>query len=157
VCTNLGAASARSRSSSQGGGASELKDFIPPAFTHISNCGTIVVDKTDANGDGLTGAVFGLYTDAAATTLAPANKADNNQCTTAGGNATTFASCQFTNVVPGTYYVKEISAPAHYQADTHIRTVVVARAAGANAAFVDPRNPGTLEVDKKDDKGAGVN
>ena len=159
VCTTLSSAFARSRSSS-GSDDSELKDFVPPAFTTISNCGSIEVKKTDDTGAGLAGAVFGLFTDAAATVPAttPA-QAGNNQCTTSGGNASTPASCSFANVHPGTYYVKELSAPSHFSTDSTITpvTAVIGQSVTVSHTFVNPRNPGDIRVNKVDDTGAGVN
>ena len=59
--------------------------------------------KVDGNGKGLAGAQIGLYSDAACTSLVLKDTSRSD------------GSFRFVNLKPGTYYVKEISAPAGYK------------------------------------------
>jgi hypothetical protein len=63
-CESFGSAYLKSRASDQFNAA--LKDFVPPAAINISNCGRVVVKKTDEGGTPLAGASF---------TINPANSA----------------------------------------------------------------------------------
>lgn len=56
ACTSFGSAFLTSRSSSSF--TSEIKDFIAPVPENITNCGRIVVNKTDPNGNLVAGAKF---------------------------------------------------------------------------------------------------
>src|SRR5262249_38228390 len=62
VCENFGSATLKSCSSGNSS-TSELKAFIAPIPTHITNCGTVNIHKQDALGAPLQGAVFTLFTD----------------------------------------------------------------------------------------------
>jgi hypothetical protein len=89
--------------------------------------GTITVQKVDDNGNGLNNATFTLYTDpsqaptgdsetAVDSDDAPVTSGGNNvTCTTSGGGTGTAATCSFTNVAPGDYWVKETTTPSGYQ------------------------------------------
>jgi fimbrial isopeptide formation D2 family protein/LPXTG-motif cell wall-anchored protein len=74
----------------------------------------------------LQGAVFGLFTDSGATTPYMAKNADGTAGTTAM-TATTDGDgrMSFAGLDAGTYYLKEISAPAGYVTDSHVYTVVI--------------------------------
>lgn len=49
-CTSFGSAFLKSRSSTSF--TSEVKDFVPPQSVHVSNCGTITINKVAENGNG---------------------------------------------------------------------------------------------------------
>jgi hypothetical protein len=142
-CTTLASAFARSRSSS-GSTGNELKDLVLPIGESISNCGSVSLHKVDDNGTDLPDAVFGLYTDSLHTTLATDVTGDNPCTTDSDGN------CSWTNVMPGTYYVHEVSAPEGYAADDTTATVPVAAgvASSVSADFVDPRDVGNIRIFK---------
>lgn len=74
----------------------------------------------------LAGAVFGLFTDAEGTVPYKAKNADGTEGTTPM-TATTGADgrMNFAGLDAGTYYLKEISAPAGYVTDTTVHPVVI--------------------------------
>lgn len=87
----------------------ESTNQVTQNFTNTTEKGSITITKTDAQtGSKLSGAVFGLYSDADATVLI------QQQTTNASG------TCSFTNLEKGVYYVKEITAPTGYQLNTEI-------------------------------------
>ena len=77
--------------------------------------GILTIVKTDSeSGEGLAGAVFGLYTDAACT--------DEVATATSGEDGI----CSFTITEEGTYYIKELEAPTQYHVlDETVHTVTV--------------------------------
>ena len=93
-------------------------------FTNTADYGRIVVTKkgtkagADAPASELAGAVFGLYTDEEAENLV----SDGTGAVTA---TVSNGTAVFNNVEAGTYYIKEITAPAHYTADNTIHEVTV--------------------------------
>lgn len=82
--------------------------------------------KTDYVTGPLAGAKFGLFTDAAGTVPYKAKNADGTAGTTAM-EATTGPDGRmtFAGLDAGTYYLKEISAPAGYVTNTTVHTVVI--------------------------------
>ncbi len=102
-------------------------------------------DITDSNGNySLNGAKYGVYTNKACTTLA--KDADGNNAylmVKANGSANTL------EMEPGTFYVKEISAPEGYALDTGVYTVeVTGDETEDNPVMV---NSGTVSDDPKSD------
>jgi len=74
----------------------------------------------------LAGAVFGLFTDEAGTVPYKAKKADGTAGETAMTATTgTDGRMTFAGLDAGTYYLKEISAPAGYVTNTTVHTVVI--------------------------------
>ena len=108
-----------------------------------------VVKRDDANAP-VVGAVFGIYDNAAAE-----GKAVEEITTNAQGIATSTA------LKPGTYYVKELSAPNGYIADTTtVTTVVIAIGNEGNAKFMvereNERVAYPIQVNKYDETEAPV-
>ncbi|GAB3269764.1 hypothetical protein GCM10027449_04170 [Sinomonas notoginsengisoli] len=96
--------------------------------------GTITVHKEDdaTPPAALAGAIFTLL-DSTGNAL-PASTADSLTCTTdASGN------CSFTNVLPGTYTVRETTTPTGYTTAPDQTGVVVGAGATVPLSFTDPR------------------
>ena len=88
--------------------------------------GDIHFDKVDEDepSDQLAGAVFGIYKDAGCTTPLMENLKDGtSRAYVARSNAT--GHVQFSDIPLGTYYLKELHAPAGYPLDNTIHTVEV--------------------------------
>lgn len=102
-------------------------DKVSLSFANTLNQGNITFIKHGTNDENdlhakaeLSGAVFGLYMDAKAET---AVKDANGKAITAasGPNGTV----TFNDIYVGTYYVKEITAPANYTADSTVYQTVI--------------------------------
>lgn len=96
----------------------EIGKKVSVDFTNKEKLGAISITKTgikDGSTSPLNGAEFGLYTD--------------KNCTQGGEIATAVTAgsgtAQFTRLTPGTYYIKEISAPEGYLPDDEIHEVTV--------------------------------
>ncbi len=148
-CTTFGYLNVRSRSSGESI-TSALQDKLPTTAIDLSTCGKIVVHKTDDHvpSQPLAGAVFGLFKNSP-------NGAPIAQATSqADGSAT------FDTVDPGTYYVKELSAPStDYTLDSTVvgpltlnfrQTLDV-----TSHVFVNPRKVGSLHIIKLVNDGNG--
>lgn len=88
---------------------------------------TSAITSTETWSGPLEGAVFGLFTDQACNTPYKAKKSDG----TAGDTAMTATTgtdgrMNFAGLDAGTYYLKEISAPAGYVTNTTVHTIVIA-------------------------------
>ncbi len=123
--------------------------------------GAINIHKTDAEGNLLDGAVFGLYSDPTceASTLIKSR-------TTTGGVVT------FGELALGTYYVKEISSPAGYKVSDEVITAVIENDGNNNATVtytssidgvltgatfapvVNEKATGSLKITKQDEDDA---
>lgn len=114
-CVTYGSVYLKSRSSDSF--SAELKDFIAPTPTSISNCGAIKIHKTNGDGAALAGAGFTLYKDNTPTggsrgaedTVVATKSTDGN------GDLT------FTDVKKGQYWISETTVPAGHDgvADQH--------------------------------------
>ena len=81
-------------------------------YGEITPLGHIQLTKQDLYGADVNGAEFGLYS--------------NSNCTTRIASATSSNGVvKFNNLAPGTYYVKEISAPKGYLLNNEVLTVTV--------------------------------
>ncbi len=109
-----------------------------PAFGNARTPYPIVITKIDPlneqGSQGLAGAIFGLYSDAAATVLI------DSQSTDADGKAT------FTAQLPGTYYIKEITAPVGYKLSSVIHEITIVIGNAGNEVFEVP----AIENDRVD-------
>lgn len=151
-CTTFGYMNVRSRSSGESI-TSALQDKLPTTAIDLSTCGKIIVHKTDDHvpPHALAGAVFGLYKDSP-------NGAPIAQATSqADGSAT------FDTIDPGTYFVKELSAPStDYTFDPNhvVGPIVVGFKETKDMTdqadiFVNPRKTGTLHITKLVNDGNG--
>ena len=98
--------------------------------------GDLRIEKVDAaNGDGLYGAQVQIrHIETGATQTGTTNMA---------------GVCQFTNLRPGAYEIREITAPIGYQLDSQIHTVNVVKAAVTSYTLKNEANPG-LRIVKYD-------
>lgn len=140
-CPGLGQVNIRSRSSGESFN-SALQDRLPQTDVNLSTCGSITVLKQDQNGDPLGGAVFGLFDNSAG------SGSPLDTCTT----SVVDGLCTFSNVSPGTYWVKEISAPTGYAIDeTTTREVTVANFQDVDLTgdpFTNTFQQGFVEINK---------
>ena len=91
----------------------ESTEEILVRYTNTTQKGKIEIEKKNSSGGNLSGAVFGLYTDSAATSAIETATSDNN------------GMVVFDGLEAGTYYVKEITAPTGYKLDTTVHTFKV--------------------------------
>src|SRR4051794_7925633 len=144
-CVTYGSAYLKSRSSDSF--SAEMKDFIAPESVAISNCGTVKVHKTDANG-ALAGAGFTLYKDAA-----PVGGSVGAGDTVVAGTCTTDASgnCSITDVKKGDYWLVETTVPAGHDGAAAQHVNIASGDQVVELSFVDPIQTGTITVTKDAD------
>jgi hypothetical protein len=156
TCTSFGSAYLKSRSSDSFTAA--LKDFIAPAATNITNCGTVNIHKQDDLGAPLAGAVFTLYTDNAPVDGAPPHGAEDVATSL---TCTTIASgdCSISNVPFGNYWAVETTGvPNHDLApDQSFSLTLATPSQTIGLTFVDPRQRGAIKVTKLVKVPDGVN
>lgn len=109
------------------GFAALSEDKLSLSFANALNQGDITFTKYGTNDENdlnakaeLSGAVFGLYTDAGATI--PVKDAAGKALTATSGED---GSVAFKDIYVGTYYVKEIAAPSNYTADSTVYQAVI--------------------------------
>ena len=148
-CQSFGSAYLKSRSSDTFNSA--LKDFIAPQNITLSNCGSITITKTDDAGTALAGAGFTLYKD-----VSPFGSSRDSGDTVSAGTCSTdsVGLCSFTNVTVGHYWVVETTTPANHSTAADQAVNITAPGQVAALTFVNPRQPGTVNVHKQDDAGA---
>jgi uncharacterized surface anchored protein len=150
-CTSFGSAYLKSRSADSFTAA--LKDFIAPVGLDISNCGSIEITKTDDGSPAnlLDGAVFELRPDVAPLGTAPgAEDVTMDSCTTGelAGDADA-GVCSFTEVLQGSYWVVEVTAPAgHDLADPAFQLVTVEADEAVEISFINPAQRGAIQITK---------
>ncbi len=142
-CTTFGSAYLKSRSSAAFD--SELKDFIAPQSVAISNCGSVTIHKSDANGP-LSGAGFTAYKD-----VAPVGGARGAGDTVVAGTCTTDAAgdCTVSDLKKGDYWVVETTIPAGHDAAADQHVSITAGDQVVPLSFVDPIQTGTITVIKE--------
>lgn len=91
----------------------ESTEEILVRYTNTTQKGKIEIAKKNSSDGNLSGAVFGLYTDSAATNAIKTATSGNN------------GMVVFDGLEAGTYYVKEITAPTGYKLDSTVYTFVV--------------------------------
>lgn len=145
TCPGFGTTNIRSRSSHSI--TSALQDKMPTTGVDLSTCGSVELKKLDDKGAPLAGAVFGLFSNAAATGTPIAT------CTSDAGG-----TCTISQVTPGSYWVKEIAAPAGYSPDPDIVPVTVAfrTTTTISLPFEDPLILGNLLIRKSHAVGGPV-
>jgi hypothetical protein len=113
-CAPFASAYLKSRSSASF--PAELKDFIAPHATSLSNCGAVAITKDNGKGAALEGAVFSV-TDADGNEVGPVTTdADGKACVGA--------------LSAGDYTVTETDAPDGYALDPDSQTVTVTGSSG---------------------------
>lgn len=146
-CTTFAGAYLKSRSSASF--TAELKDFIPPLSTNITNCATVDITKTDDLGAPLAGVEFTLYQNNAPVTTTPPHGAEDTAtaytCTT-GANG----KCSITNVVFGDYWAVETKGLTGYDLAANQAFTLDQNTPNGTVSltFVDPRQPGAILVTK---------
>ena len=161
VCKSFGSAYLKSRASDSFPAA--LKDFVPPQSINLTNCGSIVINKTDGTA-ALQGAVFTLYRNVAplagprdtATDLVvddPATVAtDSWTCTSLADG-----SCTFLNVPFGNYWLVETTVPTGYNGAADTAASVTSGTPNFTVTITNARQPGTISIHKQDDLGGPLN
>jgi hypothetical protein len=147
TCTSFGSAYLKSRSSDSFTAA--VKDFIAPAATNITNCGTVNIHKQDdqATPAPLQGAVFTLFTDNTPVAGSPPHGnedvATSLTCTTnASGN------CSISSVPFGNYWAVETTGVTGYDLAADQAFSLTQANATISLTFVDPRQLGAIKVTK---------
>lgn len=102
----------------------------------ITPLGHIELSKKDLYGADVNGAEFGLYS--------------NSNCTTRIATATSSNGVvKFNNLAPGTYYVKEISAPEGYLINDEVVTVTVTSNNTSTATVKNSEPTGEIHLTKE--------
>ena len=131
TCSSLGSAYLKSRSSDSF--TSAVKDFVRPAGVDISNCGRLVLQKTDGT-DPLDGAAF---------TISPANQAGTSSMTDLGGGR----FCIDKLFYGTTYSITESTTPLGYDGADVIPSFTPNEASNAGAcSTVTSSTPPTVTV-----------
>lgn len=113
--------------------------YIDPAVFALNidvQYGDIELTKQDFYSAGVNGAKFGLYTD----------KKCNNRVATA---TTANSKLKYDKLAPGTYYVKELSAPYGYLLDTQVHEVRVSDENTSKLTVKNDEPIGNIELTKK--------
>ena len=152
ACQSFGSAYLKSRSSDAFNSA--LKDFIAPMNITLSNCGSIVINKTNDANTPLNGAQFTLYKDVAPLGGTGAGAEDKVAANTVGSCTTSSGTCSFLDVNLGKYWVVETITPANHSTAADQYVDMTAPDQQVTLTFVNPRQPGTINVHKQDDAGA---
>ncbi|MEW5854976.1 MAG: SpaA isopeptide-forming pilin-related protein [Myxococcota bacterium] len=149
-CIRFGKARVTSRSSASF--TAEVKDYIAPVDTDISNCApaTVTVIKQDAEGNPLPGAVLQLYLDDGNGTHDKADVLVGSDCTTGADGI-----CTFTVDANGTYFAQESVPPAGYDVAPPSKVdVTLSTAPQSNTVIItDYPAPGTIHIQKRDTQG----
>lgn len=109
-----------------------------PASVNISVellYGKIEITKNDSYNASVNGAVFGLYSDSACT---------NRLATATSSNG----KVVFDDLVPNTYYVKEISAPTGYLINETVKTYTVTGNNASTGTVVNAEPKGNITINK---------
>jgi hypothetical protein len=144
TCESFGSAYLKSRSSDSFTAA--LKDFVPPVAVDISNCGRVVVRKTDGT-NGLAGASF---------TISPANMGTPPSSSLALVGSSTSLFCIDHLLIGTQYTIHESVVPAGYNGaadqpftpSTSGSCSGVTSSSSPNLTFANTRQVGALRVIK---------
>lgn len=159
VCTSFGSVFLNSRSSTSF--TSEVKDFIAPIRTDITNCGSVAVKKVSSDDPStlLGGAVFQLY---AGTSIA-AGATPVSTCTTqTDATKTNFGTCAFpppagtSGLLFGNYVLHELTPPVGYLGAADQPLALSAANSPYTATFSDTPRPSNLQFVKHDDAGTAL-
>jgi hypothetical protein len=153
ACQSFGSAYLKSRSSDTF--SSAMKDFIAPMTITLTNCGSIEITKVNDASTALSGAVFTLYKNVAPESGSAAGTEDKTTANTVGTcTSGSDGKCSFTNVAIGKYWVVETTTPANHNTAADQAVDITAGDQVVRLTFVNPRQPGTINIHKQDDAGA---
>jgi hypothetical protein len=167
ACTSFGWATLKSRSSDSF--SSSLKDFIGPLKASLNNCAELTIRKVDDTGATVAGATFEVWENLGSDDsnfndeedgLDPlegeTDRRPNHSCTTEGASG----ECTIEDVLPGFYWIVEVSAPLGYtlpEGPCNDVPKEIGTAAKESIECEDPREPASILVEKQDDAGAALN
>ncbi len=121
----------------QYGSTTETVTVTAYAYLQTEVPGKLGIIKHDGESDKVvTGAVYGVY--------------ENSSCTTEITSVTTGSSHVYVTLAPGTYYVKEKTAPGGYVKNTDVYSVKVTTGGTVNLTAYDDPWSGTVKVTEKD-------
>jgi hypothetical protein len=158
TCTSFSSVYLKSRASASF--TAEIKDLVPPAHITITNCGSILIQKsfTGVTSEPFPVATFTAYrlgtidpTDATKCVGTPTSSCNTLATTTSAGAAGT---CTIDGLLADSYCVAETSTPTgFFTANAQVKSVPVDTQ--VTYTFVDaPKR--TLQIVKKDDAGNNV-
>ncbi|MBW3590076.1 MAG: DUF11 domain-containing protein [Actinobacteria bacterium] len=124
-------------------------------FTRGPSCSSLTVKKTDDLDEPLNGAVFEAWLDDGDEVFEPGTPGDTLVGTCTTGEEGTAGQCTFEEALPGTYFVRETSAPPGYQMDPSVQKVTVGTQEHKVLAyvFVNPLILGSIKIIKTDSLG----
>jgi uncharacterized surface anchored protein len=152
-CVTFGSAFLKSRSADSF--TSAVKDFIAPQRVTVTNCGEVLINKTDDADAPLDGAVFELYKDTDPSDGATGHEAEDvatgKSCETVDG------TCTIGSVAFGQYWVVETHTPSGYSTAADQAATISAAVRSVSLSFVDVRQKGGIHITKRDDGGNLLN
>ena len=124
-----------------------FSNFVDPNFFSFNvevQEGKVSLVKTDSTGTKVSGCKFGLYKD--------------EGCTKEVSTATTDGSGNilFNHLVPGTYFVKELSVPQGYLLNTEVKRVNVENGKTASVSYQNSEPTGEIRIYKVSENGDKV-
>ena len=124
-----------------------FSNFVDPNFFSFNieiQEGKVSLAKTDSTGTKVSGCKFGLYKD--------------ERCTQEVATATTDNSGNilFNHLVPGTFYVKELSVPQGYLLNTEFKRVVVENGKTSSVSYQNSEPTGEIRIYKISENGDKV-
>ena len=124
-----------------------FSNFVDPNFFSFNvevQEGKVSLSKTDTTGTKISGCKFGLYKDESCTQEVATAITDNS------GNIL------FNHLVPGTFFIKELSVPNGYLLNTEVKRIVVENGQTANVSYQNSEPTGEIRVYKVSENGDKV-
>ena len=124
-----------------------FSNFVDPNFFNFNlevQEGKVSLSKTDTTGTKISGCKFGLYKDEACTQEVATAITDNS------GNIL------FNHLVPGTFFIKELSVSNGYLLNTEVKRIVVENGKTANVSYQNSEPTGEIRVYKVSENGDKV-
>ena len=124
-----------------------FSSYVDPNFFGLNievQSGNAELTKTDSTGTSISGCKFGLYKDSGCT----------QEVSTATSNS--YGKILFENLIPGTYYVKELSVPNGYLIDTTVKSVNVENGRTGTVYFTNNEPLGEIKIYKVSENGDKV-
>ena len=121
-----------------------FSNYVDPIFFIVNvgvSSGTAKIKKVNESGDVVSGCVFGLFT--------------NQECTNQVATGTSDANGEIIidSLSPGTYFVKEMSAPKGYALNSDIKSIQVNSGETSTVEFVNRESKGKIIIHKVNDNG----